>query len=182
MTPASPPGAPTDNLTRRQALAGIAAAWASLAAGPRARADSAGALAQAPEPPDALKLTSIHQEVDFKAGPPRLYEALLDSGQFAAFTGLPATIDRREGGSFSLFGGLIVGRNIELLPGERIVQAWRPADWKPGIYSIARFELKPTVSGTTILFDHEGFPEGSYASLLSGWNEHYWGPLARYLV
>ena len=47
------------------------------------------------------------------------------------------------GGAFTTFGKLIEGRNIELVPNQRIVQAWRPASWEPGLYSIVRFELKP---------------------------------------
>jgi activator of HSP90 ATPase len=50
--------------------------------------------------------TSIHYEIDFKPNPLRLYEAILDQKQFAAFSGLPATIDRTPGGAFSQFGGL----------------------------------------------------------------------------
>ena len=38
----------------------------------------------------------------------------------------------KPGGTFKTFGGLIEGRNVELIPGQRIVQAWRPASWDPG--------------------------------------------------
>jgi activator of HSP90 ATPase len=169
-------------VTRRQALAGIAIAIGSLAAGSRALGDPPEEMKEAPATAANLARTSIHQEVDFAAGPRRIYEALLDSKQFTAFTGRPAEIDPREGGAFSLFGGQISGRNIELVPNGRIVQAWRPASWDQGIYSIARFELVPKDSGTTIVFDHTGFPEGKYDGLLSGWNGHYWGPLAKFLA
>jgi hypothetical protein len=63
--------------------------------------------------------TSLHQEVELAATASRIEGALLDAKQFAAFTGLAATIDAHEGGAFSLFGGLIVGRNIELVSGQR---------------------------------------------------------------
>jgi len=71
------------------------------------------------------KSITIHQEIDFTASPQQLYEALMDSKQFAAFSGRPAEINRELGGAFSLFKGHIVGRNVELVPNERIVQAWR---------------------------------------------------------
>jgi activator of HSP90 ATPase len=169
-------------VTRRQAIAGIVVAFGGLAAGSRALCDSPEATAETPATKENQARTSIHQEVAFKAGPQRIYEALLDSKQFAAFTGRPAEIDPKEGGAFSLFGGLVSGRNIELVPYQRIVQAWRPASWDQGIYSIARFEVTPQGSGATIVFDHTGFPEGKYDGLLSGWNGHYWGPLARFLA
>jgi activator of HSP90 ATPase len=129
--------------------------------------------------------TSIHYEIDFKAAPQRLYEAILDQKQFAAFSGFPAAIDRTPGGAFSLFNGQIEGRNVELVPDPkpnlRIVQAWRPAHWTPGIYSIVHFEFKSRAAETTMLFDHTGFPAGEYDHLDGGWQNHYWDNLKKYL-
>lgn len=128
-----------------------------------------------------LKSITIHQEVDFKASPQRIYEALLDTKQFSAFAGMPAEINREVGGAFSLFGGHIIGRNVELIPNKRIVQAWRVVDWPEGVYSIARFELKAQGSGTHLVFDHTGFPEDLRDHLAEGWADHYWARLKKYL-
>jgi activator of HSP90 ATPase len=125
--------------------------------------------------------TFLHQEMDFKTTPHFIYEALLDSKQFAAITGMTAEIDRNVGGSFSMFNGMIVGRNVELLADQRIVQAWRPTHWDPGIYSIVKFELKPRGAEATVVLDHTGFPEGEYDHLYPGWKWRYWDPLKKYL-
>ena len=130
--------------------------------------------------PDKAR-TSLHQEVDFKASPHRIYDILLDSKQFSAFSGEPAEISREVGGTFSMFGGKIVGRNIELLSDQRIVQAWRPASWNPGEYSIVKFELKAEGPQTRVVLDHTGFHEGDFGHLDSGWKMHYWERLAKYL-
>ena len=94
----------------------------------------------------------------------------------------PAEISREVGGPFSLFGGYITGRHVELVPNERIVQAWRAGAWPAGIYSIARFDLVEQGSGTRIVFDHTGFPEGAAESLASGWKAHYWEPMQKLLA
>jgi activator of HSP90 ATPase len=125
--------------------------------------------------------TYLHQEVDLKASPQRIYEILLDSKLFTAFSGEPAEIKPEAGGAFSMFGGKIVGRNVELLSGQRIVQAWRPANWEPGEYTLVKFELKPQDSHTRLLLDHTGFHEGDFAHFDSGWKRHYWEPLAKFL-
>jgi activator of HSP90 ATPase len=130
--------------------------------------------------PDGLR-TSLHQEVVFKAPSSRLYEILLDSREFSAFSGEAAQIDARPGGAFSLFGGKIVGRTIELAPNARIVQAWRPAYWEPGIYSLVKFELRAEGERTRIVLDHWGFPQGKFAGFDSGWPERYWRPLEKFL-
>ncbi|HEY3743873.1 MAG TPA: SRPBCC domain-containing protein [Bryobacteraceae bacterium] len=125
---------------------------------------------------------SIHQEEDFDANPARIYEALLDAKQFRAFSGMGADIDRTPGGTFKLFDGQIAGRNIELTVGRLIVQAWRSSGWPEGIFSIARFDLTPRNMGTRIVFDHTGFPPEAAERLASGWTEHYWTRLRKYLA
>jgi uncharacterized protein YndB with AHSA1/START domain len=138
---------------------------------------------------------SIHQEVTFTASRKRVYAALTDAKQFERVVqlsdakkkmmpagGPPAQISPDAGGTFSTFGGLIVGRNIELVPDVRIVQAWRPAYWEPGVYSIVKFELADSGTGTLLTLDHKAFPNGDSKSLLDGWNKNYWEPLAKYLA
>ena len=84
--------------------------------------------------------------------------------------------------TFSLFGGYISGRQIELVPDERIVQAWRVAAWSPGVYSIAKFELADDRHGSQIVFDHTGFPKGQGEHLAAGWKANYWEPLEKFLA
>ncbi len=134
-----------------------------------------------PAAPATPKASGIHQEVDVKASPQRVYEALLESAQFSAFTARTAEIDRAVGGAFSLFNGHIIGRNVELVPNKRIVQAWRVVTWPEGLYSIARFELQPQGAGTHLVFDHTGFPDGERDHLAAGWEENYWTLLKKYL-
>jgi activator of HSP90 ATPase len=168
--------------TRRQAIIGAVSALGALVAGSAVPVLAAGAMGELPSTASDRLRTSLHQEIDLHASVHRIYEMLLDSQQFAAFTGMPATIDPYAGGAFSMFGGLIVGRNIELVADTRIVQAWRPADWTAGAYSVVRFELNSLTSGTKVVLDHTGFPEGDYDHLYAGWGLRYWRPLERFLA
>jgi activator of HSP90 ATPase len=137
---------------------------------------------------------AIHQEVIFKAAPKRVYDALTDASQFQKVESLsaamkstdinshPVVISREAGGAFSLFGDYIVGRQIELVANQRIVQAWRVASWAPGIYSIAHFELAEQGPATKLVFDHTGFPAGTAEHLAAGWHANYWQPLQKFLA
>jgi len=124
---------------------------------------------------------ALHQEIDFKAAPSRVYEILLDAKQFSAFTHNPAEIEPRPGGAFKFFGARIEGRNIELIPTRRIVQAWRSSAWPSAAYSIVHFELAPGPQGSRLILDHTGFPDGEQPSLTDGWPLMYWEPLRKYL-
>jgi uncharacterized protein YndB with AHSA1/START domain len=137
---------------------------------------------------------AIHQEPVFKATRKRVYEALTDAAQFhkvsllseAVLTGMVSNmkateISREVGGAFSLYGGYLTGRHVELVPNERIVQVWRAGSWDLGVHSIIRFELVEDGSGTRIRFDHRGFPDERAQHLADGWKGNYWEPLAKYL-
>ena len=177
----------TKGPTRRQLLAWVATAFGGLALG--STETWAGT-----EEEISRTAESIHQEAGFKASRKRVYEALTDAKQFDKVIQLsgvmqsmhlgdkPAEISREVGGAFALFGGYITGRHLELIPNERIVQAWRVGSWEPGVYSIAKFELVVQGSGTKIVFDHTGFPKGEAEALASGWKAHYWEPLEKFLA
>jgi len=175
-------------LDRRQALAALAAFAGSLALSSQAQAKGggggAGGGAGGPggSSSSSHRRSFLHYEVDFNATSERVYNLLTDSKQFLALTGQPAEIDPTQGGAFSMFGGLIVGRNIELVPNERIVQAWRPTHWDPGVYSIVKFDLRPMGSRTHLTLDHTGFPVAEADKLDEGWKGHYLKPMAKYLA
>ena len=174
--------------TRRRALKDVAFAIGGVALAPTA-------IVASPEEEISHSAESIHQEVLFKARRERVYEALMDSGKFGkvmqmsaamrsgmALGNRPTRISRKAGGEFVIFGGHIVGRHIELVPNERIVQAWRAVDWDRGVYSIAKFELLEHGSDTRVDFDHTGFPGDQAAHLAAGWKGNYWEPLTRLLA
>jgi activator of HSP90 ATPase len=177
-----------NNPTRRQLIAGATFALGSLGFA------SAETFAQAAQEISHSE-DGIHQEQVFKASRKRVYKALTDAKQFQrvillsaavqsgmAKGNIPAEIVAEPGGAFKLFNGFILGRNLELVPNERLVQAWRVAYWPVGAWSIVRFVLVEQGSDTKVVFDHTGFPKGDADHLLEGWNGNYWQPLAKFLA
>jgi activator of HSP90 ATPase len=179
------PPRPLHAATRRQVLLG-AAAFGGLAMG------SLGVWAAVDEGISTEQ--AIHQEPIFHASREQVFATLTDAQQFdkvaqlsAAMQnmptgGKPTAISRLVGGAFALFGGYITGLQIELILNERITQAWRSQSWKPGEYSIVRFQFADQGAGTKILFDHRGFPDGQAQNLVHGWQVNYWQPLEKYLA
>lgn len=130
---------------------------------------------------------AIHQEALIDATPMEVYTYLTDGEAFAAGTGMAARLQATEGSEFALFNGRIEGRQIELSPGERVVQAWRfgdahPDTWAPGLYSIVRFTLAADGARTRLVIDHDALPAQWQEHLAGGYPTFYQAPMARYFA
>ncbi len=126
---------------------------------------------------------AIHQEITIAAPPSKVYDALTNSKAFAKMTGgKKAEIAAEAGGQFSMFDGAITGRHVELVPGQRVVQAWRSQAWPEGVYSIVKFELSSDGGKTHLVFDQSGYPDETHDMLTGGWHKMYWEPMAQMLA
>jgi activator of HSP90 ATPase len=173
-------------VSRRQVMAGLTAGAASV---------GAGSVQAAPPKEIIHNMDAIHQEVTFKAPRSRVYSLLTNAQEFqkvvvlsgAVASGkvkaeVPAQIGREAGAPFSIFGGFVGGRIVELVPDVRFVQAWRPQDWPPGVYSLVKFELADRGAGALLVFDQTGFPASDAEQLVQGWHMNYWQPMAKVLA
>ena len=124
---------------------------------------------------------TISQSITIKASAAKVYQAIISAEQFSEVTGAPADISSDEGGEFSCFGGQITGRHLELIPDQRVVQAWRVKAWPDGVFSEVRFELSESGGATTLELTHTGYPEDAAEHLEPGWHKMYWEPLKAYL-
>jgi len=130
---------------------------------------------------------SIHQEALIDATPLEVYGYLTDGETFAAATGKAARLEASAGSAFSLFDGRVEGRQIELVPGGRVVQAWRfgdahPDAWEPGVYSIVRFTLKAEGDRTRFVVDHDAIPAEWREHIESGYPIFYEKPMTRHFA
>lgn len=124
---------------------------------------------------------TIEQSVNFKSTPAELYELFMDSAKHTAATGAPAKVSRKVGGKWSAFGGMILGKNLSLLPNRMIVQSWRSSAWKaddPDSILVVRF--KKTRSGVAINLAHVGVPPYDHKGVTEGWRKYYWETWGEY--
>jgi activator of HSP90 ATPase len=187
---------PGSTFSRRAVIVGIAATAFGVGLTTRATGEPGSTQKPAANGDGVSRSSqSIHQEVTFGASCQRVFRALTSAPQFDALTrlsdaasrvaapGAQATaISSEVGGAFTLFGGYITGRHLQMVPDERLVQAWRTGSWNAGDYSIVKFSLAAATGGCKLVFDHRGFPDGEGASLAHGWRVNYWAPLAKLLA
>lgn len=126
--------------------------------------------------PDSFEISDL-----MPASPRRVYEAWLDSKAHTEMTGGAARVNPRKGGKFSAWDGYITGKNLELEPGRRILQAWRTSEFPQGSPD-SRLEvlLEPAKGGARITLRHTEIPDGQGGSYLEGWKAYYFEPMKRY--
>jgi activator of HSP90 ATPase len=122
---------------------------------------------------------TIKQVVTFTADPMTVYKTLMDPKSHEKFTGEKAKISQKVGGKFTAYGDYIVGTNLALTPGKKIVQDWRATDWADGISSKVTYILAKNGKGTKLTFTQSGVPTNQYSSIAKGWKDYYWEPMKK---
>lgn len=125
---------------------------------------------------------TIKQKVKISAPPAEVYKLLADSALHSKITRHKAVISKDIGGKFSLFNGSIRGINVDLVPGKRIVQAWRARGFPEGVYSMAAITLTPIkTGGTELVLTHRGVPKEMIPEVENGWRQWYWERIKAHL-
>ena len=126
---------------------------------------------------------TIKQRVKFKADPATVYDLLADSRKHSALTGRKAIISRRIGGAFSVGESDVTGINVDLVPGRRIVQAWRHRRFPEGIFSMAAVTLKAKPDGgTELVLVHRSVPQDLIPETEQAWRDQYWNRIKTWLA
>ncbi len=115
------------------------------------------------------------------ASPEEIYDAWLDSLGHSEMTGSPATMSDQVGAEVSAWEGYITGRNIELVPGERIVQSWRTSEFNDEHEdSVITLVLEPVEGGTLLTLEHSNVPDEQKSYEEGGWESNYFEPMIAY--
>ncbi len=112
------------------------------------------------------------------APPEDLYNALTNEATIRLWSGEEAIMPNEPGAEFSLWDGSITGKNIELVPGKKIVQQWYFGEQEePSIVTIILHKAK---NGTSAELRHSNIPDTDFENITEGWNENYFGSLIEF--
>jgi uncharacterized protein YndB with AHSA1/START domain len=113
----------------------------------------------------------------------QVYDAWLDSLTHSEMTGGEADMSDEIDAEVSAWNGYITGRNLELIPGERIVQSWRTTQFADEHEdSIITLTFEEAGDGTLMTLVHSNVPDEQTSYELSGWREHYFEPMRKYFA
>lgn len=107
--------------------------------------------------------------------PDMVYKALTNPAILRLWTGDEAEMSEDPESEFSLWDGSIMGKNLEFVPGKKIIQQWYFGEQsEPSIVTILLHEHK---QGTSVELRHTNIPDEDYDDIVSGWDSEYFGAL-----
>ncbi len=117
------------------------------------------------------------------ASPEEIYQAWLDSLAHSEMTGGAANMSEQIGAEVSAWDGYISGRNLELVPDQRIVQSWRTSEFadEQGD-SVITILLQEADEGTLLTLEHSNVPDEQRSYEETGWQENYFEPMVVYFT
>jgi activator of HSP90 ATPase len=125
---------------------------------------------------------TIQQSVKFSVPPDRLFGIYMDPRKHAAAINSTVSVNRKVGGRFTAFGGMLRGTILAIVPGRMIVQSWRGSDWrKSELDSILVLTFDRAPGGARLGLIHANIPDRRSASIQRGWHSYYWKPWRAYL-
>jgi activator of HSP90 ATPase len=126
-----------------------------------------------------LDMVPIKLRFRVKATVEKVWGAMVKVEEMQKWGAGPAVMDDQVGREFKLWGGDVWGKNIEVIPQQRLVQEWFGGKWdKPSV--VAMF-LTQKPGETVIDVYHEGVPQVEREAVKDGWDRYYWGPIKKYL-
>jgi activator of HSP90 ATPase len=109
-----------------------------------------------------------------------IYTTWLSSKGHSAMTGADAAITAVVGKKFTAWDGYISGTNLELIPYNKIVQAWRTTSFKDSDEdSNIEIVLNETKGKTELTLTHSNIPKDG-EDYKKGWEDYYFIPMKDY--
>jgi len=116
-----------------------------------------------------------------KAEPEDIYTALTNPFTIELWSGETAIMTKEAGAEFSLWDGDIIGKNIELIENEKLVQEWYFDEDEDRDASIVTIKIWEKNSSCSVELMHTNIPDEAYDNIVDGWNEAYLGAIKNLL-
>jgi activator of HSP90 ATPase len=122
---------------------------------------------------------TIRKLYKISSPPDDVWQALVDPVMIDKWSGSSNKMDSEVGTNFELWNGDIFGKNLEVIPGKKLVQEWYGGNWpKP---SKVTFTIKKDQNGTILELEQINVPDEQFEDIDIGWDEYYLGPMKEML-
>lgn len=114
---------------------------------------------------------------EIKAEPEDVFTALTNPFTIELWSGETAVMSAEAGAEFSIWGGDIVGKNLEVIENQKLVQQWYFEGEDDVEASIVTIKIWDKKGKSSIELLHTNIPDDAYDNIVEGWNEAYLGAI-----
>lgn len=114
-----------------------------------------------------------------KAAPSEVYMALTNQKSIELWTDDKAEMSTEPGSEFSMWGGSILGKNLEFEENRKLVQEWYFGNQEED--SIVTIILHPHKKGTSVELRHTNIPDDDYEDFAGGWDHSYFNQIQEFV-
>jgi activator of HSP90 ATPase len=113
----------------------------------------------------------------------QVMELLTNPKLIRAWSGGKAVLEKKEGGTFTMFDGWVTGKVLKISENE-LAYTWYVPEWgADAAPSEVHYKLVKEKEGTKVMLEHKGLPsEEEMQEHLSGWTDHFFEPMEEYLL
>lgn len=112
------------------------------------------------------------------AEPSDVYSALTNPYTIELWSGYKAEMSEVPGSDFSLWEGDITGKNLEFVPGRKVVQEWYFGEQSEK--SIVSITIQADKENSMVTVEHSNIPDEDFADIAEGWREYYIGAIMNF--
>ncbi len=123
-------------------------------------------------------MKTLKRTYTIKASPEEVFNAITNPFTIELWSGYPAKMQPEAETEFELWDGDIAGRNIEIIPGHKLVQEWYFGEQRET--SFVTILLTAKGEHTRVELVHTNIPESEYDDFAKGWDEYYWGAVKHF--
>ncbi|OYT14834.1 MAG: ATPase [Bacteroidetes bacterium 4572_77] len=117
--------------------------------------------------------------IQIKAEVQDVFTALTNPFTIELWSGETAIMSKEINSEFSLWGGDIVGKNLEIVENEKLVQQWYFGEEDETSPSIVSLKLWVKGAQCSVELLHTNIPDEAYDNIVEGWNEAYLGAVKK---
>ena len=126
-----------------------------------------------------MSAKNFKTRIKIKAETSDVYASFTNPFAIELWSGYPATMPSKAGEEFSMLGGDIQGKILELVPDSKIVQEWYFGDQEEA--SVATIKIFTSGANSQVDVEHTNIPEEAYDEITQGWEDYFLGGIKEFL-
>eukprot|EP01134_Creolimax_fragrantissima_P006860 CFRG6860T1 len=122
---------------------------------------------------DSKSTANVTIKAEFKCSASDAYSVFTDPQKVQAWAQTGVKMVPEVGHEWSLFGGNVTGKFLELEPSKMIKQTWRFSSWAGSHHSEVTITFDQGSSSTAVSINQTGVPKAEAEKVKEGWRQNY---------